>query len=212
MFSKKAPSAKAAESGAADPVVINGDLVLYKNTRLAGNVVVLGDVFGHDGKGFSLEISGDLTARNVGLKNLELSGNVRAISMEVRNLHANNVSLTRELMGDVVSVNNLTADEITVQKIDAKGDISADYLFSMKSIKAKDILVGSLSADTDVYARNIEAKDSINARDLYYYMICHARRELRYRHAYPVLKGSRLPFISAEEINIKSDIYNEKRE
>ena len=213
-FSKILPAHGACADERPKTNVIPGDLVLYRNTRLTGNVEVHGDVLGYKNRLYNLTIyDGDLTARDVELRNLELSGNIRARSADLQDVRCNNVSIVMELSGRVVSAEHISAEEIVAKKVLAKGDISAGYLLSLTSIEAADLLVGSAFSAKDMRIRNAEAKDSIIVeRDLYYDLVCHARNRVQYRHAYPQVKGARMPFVSEEEINIKSDIYKEKRD
>lgn len=194
-------------------VVIPGDLVLYRSTRYPGSVIVQGNITGYRGRGYNLTVlNGDLSAQDIMIGELKLSGNVRARSMDVQNLRCNNVSVVRELYCKNISAANISADEICAKRVKAEGDITARVLISLTSISAKDLLVDYVSAVKDINIKNAEAKDSIiTEKDIFYNLICHAHRKVLYRHAYPQFENAPPPFVSNEDIDIKNSIYKEKR-
>ena len=213
IFSKSSTADDAICAESKSTVVIPGDLVLYRNTRYTGSVTVQGNITGYRGRGYGLTIlDGDLSAQDIVLGNLELPGNIRARSMDVQNLRCNNISLVMELHCNNVLSANISADEICAKRVKADGDITARILISLTGISAKDLIVDYVSAVKDIKMRNAEAKDSIiTEKDIFYYLICHAHKEILYRYAYPKSENAPRPFVSNEDIDIKNIIYKEKR-
>ena len=213
IFSNSSVAGEAACAERESTVVIPGDLVLYRNTRYSGSVAVQGNITGYRGRGYGLTIlDGNLSAHDIMLGDLKISGNVRARSADVQDLRCNNVSVVRELYCKNIFSANISADEICAKRVKAEGDITARILISLTSISAKDLLVDYVSAVKDINIRNAEAKDSIvTEKDIFYNLICHAHRKMLYRYAYPQFENAPRPFVSNEDIDIKNSIYKEKR-
>ena len=193
-------------------IVIPKDLILYKDTEFKGNLEVHGSIVCKDGRKHDLIVIGDLAARDIVLANLNVSGNIRARSLNVYDLQGNNLSVVRKAIGTSFSITNASAEDFIAHEILAKGDISASNVYSSTSISATDLLVtGYVDATDDIRIRNAETGGIITQGDIYYDMICHARYEMKYRHIYPRHKNSR-HFISKRNINIKGEIFTEKRD
>jgi hypothetical protein len=127
--------------------IIQGDLILEKDTTFEDSIKVEGNILGKDGKRFSLTVHGNITTKNID------AWNITAWNINARHINANNINAL-----------NIDAWNITAWNINAR-NITAG------NITAMDITAWNINA-RNIDARNINARH-INAG----YIVCESRKK-----------------------------------
>lgn len=108
--------------------IINGDLVLKKDTFLNENLIVTGDIIGKGYMKFSLFVEGSIEARNIKVKYLEGT-----------NINANTIK-SEKIIAEFVNANSLEIWDINSQRIDC-------YEINSNHVDSKDLSVHKIDAD-----------------------------------------------------------------
>jgi hypothetical protein len=104
--------------------LIQGDLVLEKDTTFHESIKVEGDILGKDGKRFSLTVNGDINA-----------GDINAGDIDADDINANDINAKDIYAGDIDAM-DINANDINAGRIDAVNINALD-------INARDIICES---------------------------------------------------------------------
>ena len=108
--------------------IINGDLVLKKDTFLNENLIVTGDIIGKGYMKFGLFVEGSIEARNIKVKYLKGT-----------NINANTIK-SEKIIAESVNANSLEIWDINSQRIDC-------YEINSNHVDSKDLSVHKIDAD-----------------------------------------------------------------
>ena len=178
--------------------IIEGNLILDKDTVFDESLEVHGSILGKDGNRYNLTVNGNIKAEDITVWDID-AGNISAWDISARNITAKNITAGNLDVGDI------DAWDINAWNIKAR-DISAEDINAW-NIKARNISAWTINTG-DISARNIAT----------YFILCekleqepgstlYAKKVINNRSTYKISAIDNSQFIKQEE-SIKQEKCN----